>query len=169
MQNGCDHRCTFCVIPYGRGNSRSVPAGLVVERIKRLVDAGMHEVVLTGVDLTSWGADLPGAPTLGSLVQRILKFVPELKRLRLSSIDAIETDPALVEAIAGEERVMPHLHLSLQAGDDMILKRMKRRHTRADAVEFVDDASRQGARRLRSAPTSSPASRPRPRRCSRTR
>ncbi|WBX85053.1 tRNA (N(6)-L-threonylcarbamoyladenosine(37)-C(2))-methylthiotransferase MtaB [Sphingosinicella microcystinivorans] len=138
VQNGCDHRCTFCIIPYARGNSRSVPAGLVVDRIRRLVDGGVQEVVLTGVDLTSYGPDLPGSPTLGSLVQRILRHVPALSRLRLSSIDSIEADPALVEAITGEPRVMPHLHLSLQSGDDMILKRMKRRHTRADAVRFVE-------------------------------
>ncbi|WP_374596873.1 tRNA (N(6)-L-threonylcarbamoyladenosine(37)-C(2))-methylthiotransferase MtaB [Sphingosinicella sp.] len=138
VQNGCDHRCTFCIIPYARGNSRSVPAGLVIDRIKRLMDAGAQEVVLTGVDLTSYGPDLPGNPTLGSLVQRILTHVPTLRRLRLSSIDSIEADPALVEAITGEARVMPHLHLSLQSGDDMILKRMKRRHTRADAVRFVE-------------------------------
>ncbi|MEM0923438.1 MAG: radical SAM protein, partial [Pseudomonadota bacterium] len=127
IQNGCDHRCTFCIIPYGRGNSRSVPAGVVIEQIARLVGNGYREVVLTGVDLTSWGADLPGAPGLGDLVQRILRMVPDLPRLRLSSIDQVEADPALVEAIAGETRLMPHLHLSLQAGDDMILKRMKRR------------------------------------------
>jgi len=138
VQNGCDHRCTFCIIPYARGNSRSVPAGLVIDRIKRLIDAGAQEVVLTGVDLTSYGPDLPGSPTLGSLVQRILTHVPTLRRLRLSSIDSIEADPALVEAITGETRVMPHLHLSLQSGDDMILKRMKRRHTHADAVRFVE-------------------------------
>ena len=138
VQNGCDRRCTFCIIPYARGNSRSVPAGLVIDRIKRLMDAGAQEVVLTGVDLTSYGPDLPGSPTLGSLVQRILTHVPTLRRLRLSSIDSIEADPALVEAITGETRVMPHLHLSLQSGDDMILKRMKRRHTRADAVRFVE-------------------------------
>ena len=138
VQNGCDHRCTFCIIPYARGNSRSVPAGLVVDRIRRLVDGGAQEVVLTGVDLTSYGPDLPGRPTLGSLVQRILTHVPALARLRLSSIDSIEADPALVEAITGETRVMPHLHLSLQSGDDMILKRMKRRHSRANAVRFVE-------------------------------
>ena len=138
VQNGCDHRCTFCIIPYARGNSRSVPAGLVVDRIRRLVDGGAQEVVLTGVDLTSYGPDLPGSPTLGSLVQRILTHVPALQRLRLSSIDSIEADPALVEAITGEARVMPHLHLSLQSGDDMILKRMKRRHSRAEAVRFVE-------------------------------
>jgi threonylcarbamoyladenosine tRNA methylthiotransferase MtaB len=138
VQNGCDHRCTFCIIPYARGNSRSVPAGLVVDRIRRLVEGGAQEVVLTGVDLTSYGPDLPGSPTLGSLVQRILIHVPALRRLRLSSIDSIEADPALVEAITGEARVMPHLHLSLQSGDDMILKRMKRRHSRADVVRFVE-------------------------------
>ncbi|MBW7946775.1 MAG: tRNA (N(6)-L-threonylcarbamoyladenosine(37)-C(2))-methylthiotransferase MtaB [Sphingomonadaceae bacterium] len=138
VQNGCDHRCTFCIIPYARGNSRSVPAGLVVDRIRRLVDGGAQEAVLTGVDLTSYGPDLPGSPTLGGLVQRILTHVPTLRRLRLSSIDSIEADPALVEAITGEPRLMPHLHLSLQSGDDMILKRMKRRHTRADAVRFVE-------------------------------
>ncbi|MEL6477674.1 MAG: tRNA (N(6)-L-threonylcarbamoyladenosine(37)-C(2))-methylthiotransferase MtaB [Pseudomonadota bacterium] len=136
IQNGCDHRCTFCIIPYGRGNSRSVPAGVVVEQIARLVGNGYNEVVLTGVDLTSWGADLPGAPRLGDLVQRVLRMVPDLPRLRLSSIDSIEADPALVEAIAGAVRLMPHLHLSLQAGDDMILKRMKRRHLRDDAIRF---------------------------------
>ncbi len=136
VQNGCDHRCTFCIIPYGRGNSRSVPAGVVVEQISRLVATGYNEVVLTGVDLTSWGADLPGTPRLGDLVRRILKLVPDLQRLRISSIDSIEADPALVEAIATEPRLMPHLHLSLQAGDDMILKRMKRRHLRDDAIRF---------------------------------
>ena len=136
VQNGCDHRCTFCIIPYGRGNSRSVPAGVVVEQIMRLVDRGFAEVVLTGVDLTSWGADLPGAPRLGDLVRRVLRLVPGLARLRLSSIDSIEADPALMEAIATEKRLMPHLHLSLQAGDDLILKRMKRRHLRDDAIRF---------------------------------
>jgi threonylcarbamoyladenosine tRNA methylthiotransferase MtaB len=139
IQQGCDHRCTFCIIPYGRGNSRSVPAGLVVERIKRMVDAGYKEVVLTGVDITSYGSDLPGAPTLGHLVQRILKLVPDLPRLRLSSIDSIEVDPPLMEAITNDMRVMPHLHLSLQHGDDMILKRMKRRHSRTDAIKFCAD------------------------------
>lgn len=139
IQNGCDHRCTFCIIPYGRGNSRSVPAGVVVEQIGRLVAKGYNEVVLTGVDLTSWGADLPGGPRLGNLVQRILKLVPELPRLRLSSIDSVEADPALVDAIGSEPRLMPHLHLSLQAGDDLILKRMKRRHLRADAIRFCED------------------------------
>ncbi|WP_417600393.1 tRNA (N(6)-L-threonylcarbamoyladenosine(37)-C(2))-methylthiotransferase MtaB [Pararhodobacter oceanensis] len=139
VQNGCDHRCTFCIIPYGRGNSRSVPAGVVVEQIKRLVGAGYNEVVLTGVDLTSWGADLPATPKLGDLVRRILRLVPDLPRLRISSIDSIEADPALIEAIASEPRLMPHLHLSLQAGDNMILKRMKRRHSREDAIEFCTD------------------------------
>jgi threonylcarbamoyladenosine tRNA methylthiotransferase MtaB len=142
VQNGCDHRCTFCIIPYGRGNSRSVPAGVVVEQIARLVDRGFAEVVLTGVDLTSWGADLPGAPRLGDLVRRILRLVPGLARLRISSIDSIEVDPALMEAIATEPRLMPHLHLSLQAGDDMILKRMKRRHLRDDAIRFCEEARR---------------------------
>ncbi len=140
VQNGCDHRCTFCIIPFGRGNSRSVPAGVVVDQIKRLVDRGFNEVVLTGVDLTSWGADLPAAPKLGDLVRRILKLVPDLPRLRISSIDSIEVDDALMEAIASEPRLMPHLHLSLQAGDDMILKRMKRRHLRDDAIRFCEDA-----------------------------
>ena len=140
VQNGCDHRCTFCIIPYGRGNSRSVPAGVVVDQIKRLVDRGFHEVVLTGVDLTSWGADLPAAPRLGDLVTRILRLVPDLTRLRISSIDSIEADDKLMEAIATEPRLMPHLHLSLQAGDDMILKRMKRRHMRDDAIRFCEQA-----------------------------
>ncbi len=140
VQNGCDHRCTFCIIPYGRGNSRSVPAGVVVEQIKRLVDKGYNEVVLTGVDLTSWGADLPAEPRLGDLVMRILKLVPDLPRLRISSIDSIEVDDALMEAIATQPRLMPHLHLSLQAGDNMILKRMKRRHNRDDAIAFTQQA-----------------------------
>ncbi|CAN1490569.1 MiaB 2-methylthioadenine synthetase [Paracoccaceae bacterium] len=139
VQNGCDHRCTFCIIPFGRGNSRSVPAGVVVEQINRLVDRGFNEVVLTGVDLTSWGADLPGEPKLGDLVRRILKLT-SVPRLRISSIDSIEVDPALLEAIATEPRLMPHLHLSLQAGDDLILKRMKRRHLRDDAIRFCEDA-----------------------------
>ena len=142
VQNGCDHRCTFCIIPYGRGNSRSVPADRVVDQISRLRDAGYNEVVLTGVDLTSWGADLPEAPRLGDLVRRILVQVPDLPRLRLSSIDQVEADPALMEAIAGEPRLMPHLHLSLQAGDDLILKRMKRRHLREDAVRFCQEVRR---------------------------
>lgn len=139
VQNGCDHRCTFCIIPYGRGNSRSVPAGVVVEQVKRLVDKGFAEVVLTGVDLTSWGADLPGAPRLGDLVLRILRLTG-IARLRISSIDSIEADPALMEAIATEQRLMPHLHLSLQAGDDLILKRMKRRHLRDDSIRFCAEA-----------------------------
>ena len=142
VQNGCDHRCTFCIIPYGRGNSRSVPAGVVVEQIKRLVGQGYNEVVLTGVDLTSWGADLPATPRLGDLVRRILKLVPDLARLRISSIDSIEADPALMDAIASEPRLMPHLHLSLQAGDDLILKRMKRRHLRDDAIAFCAEVRR---------------------------
>lgn len=142
VQNGCDHRCTFCIIPFGRGNSRSVPAGVVVEQIKRLVDKGFAEVVLTGVDLTSWGADLPATPRLGDLVMRILRLVPDLARLRISSIDSIEADEALMGAIATENRLMPHLHLSLQAGDDMILKRMKRRHLRDDAIRFCEEARR---------------------------
>jgi threonylcarbamoyladenosine tRNA methylthiotransferase MtaB len=140
VQNGCDHRCTFCIIPFGRGNSRSVPAGVIVDQIRRLVDRGYNEVVLTGVDLTSWGADLPAEPRLGDLVLRILRLVPDLPRLRISSIDSIEADPALMQAIATEPRLMPHLHLSLQAGDDMILKRMKRRHLRDDAIRFCEEA-----------------------------
>ncbi|MBZ0127594.1 MAG: tRNA (N(6)-L-threonylcarbamoyladenosine(37)-C(2))-methylthiotransferase MtaB [Rhodobacteraceae bacterium] len=139
VQNGCDHRCTFCIIPFGRGNSRSVPAARVVEQIARLRDKGFNEVVLTGVDMTSWGADLEGTPRLGDLVQAVLKAVPDLPRLRISSIDSIEVDPALSEAIASEHRLMPHLHLSLQAGDDMILKRMKRRHLRDDAIRFCTE------------------------------
>ena len=142
VQNGCDHRCTFCIIPYGRGNSRSVPAGVVIDQIKRLVNKGFLEVVLTGVDLTSWGADLPGEPRLGDLVMRILRLVPDLPRLRISSIDSIEADENLMLAIATEPRLMPHLHLSLQAGDDMILKRMKRRHLRDDAIAFCQEARR---------------------------
>jgi len=140
VQNGCDHRCTFCIIPFGRGNSRSVPAGVVVEQIKRLVGRGFNEVVLTGVDLTSWGADLPAAPRFGDLVMRILKLVPDLPRLRISSIDSIEADDNLMQAIATEPRLMPHLHLSLQHGDDLILKRMKRRHLRDDAIRFTEEA-----------------------------
>ena len=139
IQNGCDHRCTFCIIPFGRGNSRSVPAGEAVEQIRRLVNNGYSEIVLSGVDITSWGADLPGRPRLGNLVRRILKSVPELKRLRLSSIDSIEADDDLMRAIAEEERLMPHLHLSLQAGDDMILKRMKRRHLRDHSIAFCKE------------------------------
>jgi threonylcarbamoyladenosine tRNA methylthiotransferase MtaB len=142
VQNGCDHRCTFCIIPFGRGNSRSVPAGVVVDQIKRLVDRGYAEIVLTGVDMTSWGADLPANPRLGDLVLRILKLVPDLPRLRISSIDSIEVDTALMQAIATEPRLMPHLHLSLQHGDDLILKRMKRRHLRGDAIRFTEEALR---------------------------
>jgi threonylcarbamoyladenosine tRNA methylthiotransferase MtaB len=142
VQTGCDHRCTFCIIPFGRGNSRSVPAATVVEQVARLVGRGFNEVVLTGVDLTSWGADLDGAPRLGGLVAELLRRVPDLPRLRLSSIDSIEADPRLVEAIASEPRLMPHLHLSLQAGDDLILKRMKRRHLRDDAIAFCAEVRR---------------------------
>ena len=138
VQNGCDHRCTFCIIPYGRGNSRSVPAGAVIDKARELVDAGYQEIVLTGVDVTSYGSDLPGSPSLGLLVERILKAVPALPRLRLSSIDSVEIDERLFELLAHEPRMMPHLHLSLQAGDDMILKRMKRRHMRADAIRIVE-------------------------------
>jgi len=139
VQNGCDHRCTFCIIPFGRGNSRSVPAGEVVEQVRRLVANGYSEIVLSGVDITSWGADLPGAPKLGNLVGRILKLVPDLKRLRISSIDSIEADPELFEIMAGEARLMPHIHLSLQSGDNMILKRMKRRHSREHSIAFCND------------------------------
>ena len=139
IQNGCDHRCTFCIIPYGRGPSRSVPAGEVVAQVRKLVENGYAEIVLTGVDITAYGADLPGEITLGKLVAKILALVPELKRLRLSSIDSIEADAALLKAIAEEERLMPHLHLSLQAGDDLTLKRMKRRHSRAHAVGFCEE------------------------------
>jgi threonylcarbamoyladenosine tRNA methylthiotransferase MtaB len=142
VQNGCDHRCTFCIIPFGRGNSRSVPMGAVVEQVRKLAERGHAEIVLTGVDLTSYGADLPGAPRLGQLTKQILRHVPELKRLRISSIDSIEADSDLLDAIAGDERLMPHLHLSLQSGDDLILKRMKRRHSRADAVEFCAQVRR---------------------------
>jgi threonylcarbamoyladenosine tRNA methylthiotransferase MtaB len=142
VQNGCDHRCTFCIIPYGRGNSRSVPMGEVVAQVRRLTERGYREVVLTGVDLTSYGANLPGAPRLGLLVKQILKHVPELARLRLSSIDSIEADRDLLDAFGGDTRLMPHLHLSLQAGDDLILKRMKRRHLRSDAIAFCDQMRR---------------------------
>ena len=142
IQNGCDHRCTFCIIPYGRGPSRSVPAGEVVAHIRRVVERGCREVVLTGVDITSYGGDLPGDASLGSLVRQILKLVPELERLRLSSIDQVEADTHLMRAIAEEERLMPHMHLSMQAGDDMVLKRMKRRHSRADAIQFCRDVRR---------------------------
>jgi threonylcarbamoyladenosine tRNA methylthiotransferase MtaB len=142
VQNGCDHRCTFCIIPYGRGNSRSVPMGAVVDDVRRLVANDYREVVLTGVDITSYGADLPGAPKLGTLVKQILKHVPELKRLRLSSIDSVEADRDLLDALANDARLMPHLHLSLQSGDDLILKRMRRRHTRADAIAFCETVRR---------------------------
>jgi threonylcarbamoyladenosine tRNA methylthiotransferase MtaB len=138
VQNGCDHRCTFCIIPYGRGNSRSVAMGAVVDDVRRLVGNGYREIVLTGVDVTSYGADLPGAPKLGALVKQILKHVPELERLRLSSIDSVEADAELLDALAQDARLMPHLHLSLQSGDDLILKRMKRRHTRDDAIAFCN-------------------------------
>ncbi|WP_431320707.1 tRNA (N(6)-L-threonylcarbamoyladenosine(37)-C(2))-methylthiotransferase MtaB [Rhizobium sp. YTU87027] len=142
VQNGCDHRCTFCIIPYGRGNSRSVPMGAVVDQARRLVESGYREIVLTGVDATSYGADLPGEPTLGLLAKTLLKQVPDIRRLRLSSIDSIEADKHLLDLIADEARFMPHLHLSLQHGDDMILKRMKRRHSSADALAFVNDVRR---------------------------
>ncbi|HEU5017640.1 MAG TPA: tRNA (N(6)-L-threonylcarbamoyladenosine(37)-C(2))-methylthiotransferase MtaB [Pseudolabrys sp.] len=142
VQNGCDHRCTFCIIPFGRGNSRSLPIEDVVAQARRLTDAGYREVVLTGVDITSYGADLADAPRLGALVKHILRAVPELPRLRLSSIDSVEADPDLFDALGDEPRLMPHLHLSLQAGDDLILKRMKRRHSRADAVAFCERARR---------------------------
>jgi threonylcarbamoyladenosine tRNA methylthiotransferase MtaB len=142
VQNGCDHRCTFCIIPYGRGNSRSVAMGAVVEEARRLTERGFAEIVLTGVDLTAYGADLPGKPTLGQLVAKILKLVPDIRRLRISSIDSIETDPELMRAIAEEDRLMPHFHLSVQSGDDMILKRMKRRHARRDTIAFCEDVRR---------------------------
>ena len=142
VQNGCDHRCTFCIIPYGRGNSRSVPMGAVVDQVRALVERGHAEIVLTGVDLTSYGADLPGTPKLGQLTRQILRHVPELKRLRISSIDSVEVDRDLLEVIADDARLMPHLHLSLQSGDDLILKRMKRRHSRRDAIEFCAQVRR---------------------------
>jgi threonylcarbamoyladenosine tRNA methylthiotransferase MtaB len=142
VQNGCDHRCTFCIIPFGRGNSRSVPMGAVVDQVRALVARGHAEIVLTGVDLTSYGTDLPGSPKLGLLTKQILRHVPELKRLRISSIDSIEADADLLDAIAEDSRLMPHLHLSLQSGDDMILKRMKRRHSRGDAIAFCDQVRR---------------------------
>ncbi|MBB4374571.1 threonylcarbamoyladenosine tRNA methylthiotransferase MtaB [Bradyrhizobium sp. cir1] len=142
VQNGCDHRCTFCIIPFGRGNSRSVPMGAVVEQVRALAERGHAEIVLTGVDLTSYGADLPGAPKLGMLTKQILRHVPELKRLRISSIDSIEADSDLLDAITEDARLMPHLHLSLQSGDDMILKRMKRRHARQDAIAFCEQVRR---------------------------
>jgi threonylcarbamoyladenosine tRNA methylthiotransferase MtaB len=142
VQNGCDHRCTFCIIPYGRGNSRSVPMGAVVSQVRALVERGHAEIVLTGVDLTSYGADLPGTPKLGMLTRQILRHVPELRRLRISSIDSIEVDRDLLDVIADDERLMPHLHLSLQSGDDLILKRMKRRHCRDDAIRFCAQVRR---------------------------
>ena len=142
VQNGCDHRCTFCIIPFGRGNSRSVPMGEVVEQVRKLTENGYREVVLTGVDITSYGSNLPGAPRLGQLVRQILRHVPELERLRISSIDSVEADADLLDALADEPRLMPHLHLSLQHGDDLILKRMKRRHSRADAVRFTEQVRR---------------------------
>jgi threonylcarbamoyladenosine tRNA methylthiotransferase MtaB len=144
VQNGCDHRCTFCIIPFGRGNSRSVPAGAVIDEARNLARRGYGEIVLTGVDLTAYGADLPGQPTLGALVRRLLALVPEIRRLRLSSIDSIEVDGELMDAIAGEDRLMPHFHLSVQSGDDLILRRMKRRHSRSDVIEFCA-----GVRRFR--------------------
>ncbi len=142
VQNGCDHRCTFCIIPFGRGNSRSVPMGAVVDQIRTLAEHGTREAVLTGVDITSYGRDLPGEPSLGALVKAILRHVPELERLRISSIDSVEADPDLLDALATHERLMPHLHLSLQAGDDLVLKRMKRRHLRADAIRFCESVRR---------------------------
>ena len=142
VQQGCDHRCTFCIIPFGRGNSRSVPPGAIVEQARKLSAAGIAEIVLTGVDITAYGADLPGRPTLGQMVRRLLALVPELKRLRLSSLDPVEVDADLFELIVGEPRLMPHLHLSLQAGDDLILKRMKRRHSRRDAIDFCQRVRR---------------------------
>jgi len=142
VQNGCDHRCTFCIIPYGRGNSRSVPMGAVVDQVRTLVERGHAEIVLTGVDLTSYGADLPGTPKLGQLTKQILRHVPDLKRLRVSSIDSIEVDRDLLDVIADDARLMPHLHLSLQSGDDLILKRMKRRHSRDDAIDFCAQVRR---------------------------
>jgi threonylcarbamoyladenosine tRNA methylthiotransferase MtaB len=142
IQNGCDHRCTFCIIPFGRGNSRSVPMGAIIEEARRLVAAGYAEIVLTGVDLTAYGSDLPATPSLGILVRKLLKMIPELKRLRLSSLDSVEADSELLHAIAEEERLMPHFHLSVQAGDDLILKRMKRRHGRADTIAFCEEVRR---------------------------
>ena len=142
VQNGCDHRCTFCIIPYGRGNSRSVPSGEIVEQVRKLVSSGYQEVVLTGVDVTSYGPDLPGQPSLGQMIRRLLALVPELKRLRLSSLDPVEIDDDLWHLIEHEQRLMPHLHLSVQAGDDMTLKRMKRRHLRQDIIDVCEKARR---------------------------
>lgn len=142
VQNGCDHRCTFCIIPYGRGNSRSVPIGVIADQVRLLVESGYKEVVMTGVDVTSYGGDLPGKPTLGQMIRRVLALVPDLKRLRLSSLDPVEMDEDLWRLVAEEPRLMPHLHISLQAGDDMILKRMKRRHLRQDLIDFCDRARR---------------------------
>jgi threonylcarbamoyladenosine tRNA methylthiotransferase MtaB len=142
VQTGCDHRCTFCIIPFGRGNSRSVAPADAVAQVRSLVEAGCPEIVLSGVDITSWGKDLAGEPQLGSLVRRILNEVPDLKRLRISSIDSVEADDELLAAIGEEDRLMPHLHLSLQAGDNMVLKRMKRRHSREDAIAFCDEVRR---------------------------
>jgi threonylcarbamoyladenosine tRNA methylthiotransferase MtaB len=142
VQNGCDHRCTFCIIPFGRGNSRSLPIAAVVDQVRKLAERGQAEIVLTGVDLTSYGTDLPGAPKLGQLTKQILRHVPELKRLRISSIDSVEADSDLLDVIADDDRLMPHLHLSLQSGDDLILKRMKRRHSRADAIAFCKQVKR---------------------------
>lgn len=139
VQNGCNHRCTFCIIPYGRGNSRSVPIGEIVAQVKKLVEGGYNEVVITGVDITDYGKDLPGVPTLGGMLKRLLVLVPELKRLRISSVDVAEIDEDLMQLIKYEPRIMPHVHISLQAGDDMILKRMKRRHKRADVIRFVEE------------------------------
>ena len=140
VQNGCDHRCTFCIIPYGRGNSRSIPMGEIVHQVKHLVEQGFKEIVLTGVDITSYGKDLPGNPNLGQMMKRLLKLVPDLPRLRLSSVDVAEIDDDIMDMLANEPRFMPHLHISLQAGDNMILKRMKRRHTREDVIEFCKKA-----------------------------
>jgi threonylcarbamoyladenosine tRNA methylthiotransferase MtaB len=142
VQQGCDHRCTFCIIPFGRGPSRSVPMGHIADQVRRLVANGHNEVVLTGVDITAYGPDLPGGPTLGQMVRRVLKAVPELRRLRLSSLDPVEVDPDLLAVIASEPRLLPHLHLSLQSGDDLVLKRMKRRHSRADAIALCHQVRR---------------------------
>ncbi len=169
VQNGCDHRCTFCIIPYGRGNSRSVPMGAAVAQVRALVERGHAEIVLTGVDLTSYGADLPGTPKLGQLTKQILRHVPELKRLRISSVDSIEVDRDLLDVIAENERLMPHLHLSLQSGDDLILKRMKRRHSRKDAIDFCAQVRRlRPGHRARRRHHRGLSDR-RPRRCSRAR